>query len=371
MSTGTFKVDLGGMGLLAARTGHLARLTDDIATRVRKYALPGITSAGTGFYIESMNPGLKHLWGQAESFGRQSGRVVDILSQLISGARAKYERKDADAGASFDALIDDLGAPNAQAFGGRPKPAGTSTDLGCTWPEDPYIRDGAPAANDKYKFEFNVSTGDLFSVSAWVSQLCEAVFDGDPVELFMKPFIGDWDALWASGVEFERYGKSLLAIGHDMQWLSDQIPRVWDGNAAANCREQMLDLGGKLAACAPSFTASGKAFKDAAEDAWNAYDFTSAWARDAIDMLIPIAGAAKKVNFVVGKLPAEAQIGLREVRKLYDRMSGKADMIDRAVKGYNAIPQGVNAPELKIPGYSVTLGGWFHSSKQGPYSAGK
>lgn len=207
-------------------------------------------------------------------------------------------------------------------------------------------------------------TGDLLSITAYVSQFSEWLFGADPVEAFLKPFIGNWDALYASGVEFERYAKALTAIGHDLQWLSDQIPGFWDGNAAANCREQMLDLGGKIAATAPSFAKGAGAFKSAANDAWTAYDYASGFVRDAVDAIMPLAGEIK----IGAKIPARAADTVKFVKEIYQDLTKRADIIDSDIKLYNALPEGVKAPDLQIPGFSVALGGWFNTS---PRTTGK
>ncbi|HEY1179220.1 MAG TPA: hypothetical protein VGF17_23955 [Phytomonospora sp.] len=365
MAAGAFHVNLQGMGSLWTKVDQLSGISESTAGRVRKYARPDLLSAGTGIYIDIMQPGLKHTWDQAQNFALGTSEVIDHLGKNIQGARNFYASGDARAGAGFDELIDDIGAPDGKALAGRPTPDSRSkaNDLGCTWPEDPAIRAGEPASSPDFKFEFNVNTGDLLKLTAYIREAFEKVFDTDPVERFLKPFIGDWDALYKSGVEFELYAKSFKAMGNSLQFLSDQVPVVWDGQASQNAREQMLDLGRKIAASEGDFKGAANAFKVAAKDAYEAYDYVVGKVTDVVDLMIPIAG---EVN-AGGKLAKEAAATLKNIEYFYKVLTDAAGDLETQMKKLKALPESVNVPRPQIKGYSVTLGGWFKSSKQGPY----
>lgn len=363
---GKFHVNDSGLGSLWSKTVQLSGIARGNGERVRKYAFPPLGSAGTGIYIDIMQPGLKNTWDQAERFGGGTAEVVAHLAKNIDGARKLYSSGDRRASAGFDALIDDIGTPDKTVLAGRPKPDGRSKaeDLGCTWPEDPAIHDGAPQSNPGFKFEFNVSTGDLLKPTAYVRAALAKIWgEEDPIGFFLKPFLGDWDALYKSGVEFERYAKSFGRMGRALGFLSDQVPAVWDGQASQNAREQMIDLGQKIAKAEPEFAQAGKVFKTAANDAYDAYDYFSGKIADAIDLLVPIAG---EVN--AGRaLSKEAAAIVTTVKNVHKTLTERSAKVESAYKVLKAFPESLSMPTPKINGYSVTIGGWWKSSKQGPF----
>ena len=246
-------------------------------------------------------------------------------------------------------------------FSGRAKPDAKSKpdDLGCVWPEDPAIHDGPPQASPSHKFEFNPSAGDWVSPAAIGRKVWQDLFGGDPMAVFIMPFTGDWNALYKSGVEFERYAKSYKAMGRNLEFLSDQVPVVWEGQASRNAREQMIVLGRKIAHSEHEFTGAAKVFKTAANDAYDAYDYISGKVTAGCDLLVPVAGEIR-----AGKaITKEAATVVNLVTYTYKQVTAYSARLDNAFKVAKGIPESVTLPRPQINGYSVSVGGWFKTSK--------
>ncbi|GIG69211.1 hypothetical protein [Phytomonospora endophytica] len=372
--TGKFHVNHSGMSSLTNKTLQLANVIVEVRNRTRKYARPDLLSAGSGLLIHELYPGVDTVYQQSERFGIRTGLMIGDLAGGVAASNSFYASGDARAGASFDGLIIDLGADNATAFAGQPKPDAKSTayDLGCTWPEDPAIRDGAPQTSDAFKYEFNVLAGDILSISEDVAALCVLLFGRDPVEKFLKPFVGDWDQLYKAGVEFERYEQSVAKTGRNLQFLSNQIPVVWDGNAAGNAREHMLVLGQRVEQHAAHFKNAGTLLKQAAQDAYDAYGALSTAVKFIIDQMIPVANVASIVGKSV-KFPAKYASKVAAARKEYDFSTKRYGLFDDIVKYSKGIlnvhwdPGAMGIPDVVNP----DRGGWFGKTKQGPYQPAK
>ena len=366
----TFHVNLSGLRSLWSKTTSLASISQTNSERVFKYAFPPLTSSGTGAYIDMMQPGLKNTWGQAERFAAGTAKAIAYLAKNIDAARSLYSSSDDRATARFDALVDDIGTPDRMIFSGRPKPDPKShaDDLGCTWPEDPAIREGAPQSNPDYKFSFDISTGDLLKPTAYVRKALSLIWENgeDPVGFFLKMFLGDWDQLYKSGVEFERYAKSFGRMGRSIQFLADQVPVVWSGQASKNAREQMIVLGQKIAKSESDFAEVANVFKTTSNDAYTAYVWISDKIDDFINSLVPVAGeinAVRNLSRLTGHAADVARLG----KTVYEALVSRTSYLDSKIKAAKALPESLTLPTPQINGYSVTLGGWWKSSKQGPY----
>lgn len=196
-------------------------------------------------------------------------------------------------------------------------------------------------------------------VAAWIGVMDHAV---DPQAEIVKPYVGDWAGVRAAADVLRNVGHELNGIAANLDWASQGVEDVWQGNAGDGAAVYLMNLGSRLhdvwgpidALAAAYVTASGEMVKlrdatvnvlnqigDAAIEAALSAGVAGGSASTGIGA--PVAGIA---GLYAGYKIYRVVDGINEIFGIIGQLDTATSVLKSAQTEFGNLAQGVNLPAL-------------------------
>lgn len=248
-----FSVQAGALDELAAL---LRRAHDDVVAAKGHLGAMESFEGGEGFIGGC-------LAGHQETYRALAEWLATVADPTLAGTAAAvgesanyYRKTDVGAAGQLDATY-----PPTDVAGQRDKPGyvpieseGTARFADCVSARE-HLKDLHDYSNELYgtTFDWWDVTSPLAIFGMSIQRVSEvAVFFGwadkpwHPVKELAEPFVGDWAGARQAADVLRNVGRCMTYIGLNIQWGSQGIDAVWQGNAAAGATVYLMNLSRRL-----------------------------------------------------------------------------------------------------------------------------
>lgn len=341
-----FRVDPAGMTKLYNQVRGIANDAGAAEEYVRKYA--DISLGEEGLIFDLVGPH-NHAYSVVHGAMERLELITGRTGTAINASQLEYARTDKEQAARMDALLPgardttslrtDLGnAPQGPAF----------TDVA-----DPtiHLRD-ADWIDGGVAFEFDPFS-DLLSPSAWIRAAVYEACGVDPFEWMVTWISGDWRAYRTAGTAWAHIGKACPDFAANLTKAAGDTNQIWQGNAAANCQELLVQLGKAVNAFQSTCTALDKNYLAATEAAKQLYEALTGVAGEIVDaailFLAATAAGTALIETVVGAVAgyAAAIYYAKQIIDLVDKAATLYGRAKAAVAAISAVIETTNANDLE------------------------
>jgi hypothetical protein len=155
-----------------------------------------------------------------------------------------------------------------------------------------------------------IGIAQYLSVSYWVGEAIELVFDVNPFEWVAEQYAGDYEAVQRAGVACEHLGEFNTAFAGVIKSGLTTVDGGWDGNAFDSANKYFTDLANAVEDQTATLNSMGSEFKQAAVGMYETANAIKGALDTLMDLLIAIglelAAAAASSWTVVGPILAGA-----------------------------------------------------------------
>ncbi|OQO93784.1 hypothetical protein B1813_04450 [Saccharomonospora piscinae] len=149
-----------------------------------------------------------------------------------------------------------------------------------------------------------IGISQYISVSYWVGQAIDAVFDVNPFEWVAQEMAGDWEAVQRAGIALKNLGEFSAEYANSITTACGAVAHDWQGNAADSANEYFTGLAGTVGDQQQSLEAMGGDFETTAVGMYEAAAAIKASLEMLMDLLIALglelAAAAASSWTVIG-----------------------------------------------------------------------
>lgn len=165
-----------------------------------------------------------------------------------------------------------------------------------------------PTASDPVPdlLENVIGISQYISVSYWVGQAIDLVFDVNPFEWVAREFAGDWELVQKAGVAMENLGAFNDEFARVISAQLTTVGEGWQGNAADSANEYFTGLANAIRDQQDTLNAMGREFKQSAVGMYETANAIKGMLETLLDLLIAIglelAAAAATSWTVIGPI---------------------------------------------------------------------
>ncbi len=175
-------------------------------------------------------------------------------------------------------------------------------------PESPASKLVDPTASDPIPdlLENVIGISQYISVSYWVGQAIDLVFDVNPFSWVAEQFAGDWEKVQKAGVAMEKLGEFHAAFADVITSELKTVSADWQGNAFEAANNYFSEFAKTIEDQQQTLAQMGKEFKQTAIGMYETANSIKSFLEMLMDLLIAIglelAAAAARSWTVVGPL---------------------------------------------------------------------
>lgn len=155
-----------------------------------------------------------------------------------------------------------------------------------------------------------IGIAQYLSVSYWVGEAIELIFDVNPFEWVAEQYAGDYEAVQRAGVACEHLGEFNTAFAGVIKSGLTTVSGGWEGNAADSANKYFTDLANAVEDQTSTLNAMGGDFKSAAVGMYETANAIKGALDLLMDLLIAIglelAAAAASSWTIIGPILAGA-----------------------------------------------------------------
>ncbi len=114
---------------------------------------------------------------------------------------------------------------------------------------------------------------DLLSPSFWIQKAMKLAGMPDPVDYILKPFTGDYKAVYKHGDTFSNVGNAYVALADETKNRSESMtmPGIWEGNAADNFSTKLSETVNELRSLGQALQDLGNSYKESSDHIYGQY----------------------------------------------------------------------------------------------------
>lgn len=178
--------------------------------------------------------------------------------------------------------------------------------------ESPAAKLVEPTSSDPIPdlLESVIGIAQYLSVSYWVGEAIELIFDVNPFEWVAEQYAGDYEAVQRAGVACEHLGEFNTAFSGVIKSGLTTVSGGWDGNAFDAANKYFTDLANAVEDQTSTLSAMGRDFKQAAVGMYETANAIKGALDTLMDLLIAIglelAAAAASSWTIIGPILAGA-----------------------------------------------------------------
>ncbi|SFB00923.1 hypothetical protein SAMN05216266_103250 [Amycolatopsis marina] len=174
--------------------------------------------------------------------------------------------------------------------------------------ESPSAELADPTASDPVPdlLENVIGISQYISISYWVGQAVDLIFDVNPFSWVAEQFAGDWEKVQKAGIALENLGKFSTEYSGAITSGWSTVSSDWQGNAADSANTYFSGLAATIEDQQSTLVAMGKEFKQSAVGMYETANAIKGMLETLLDLLIAIgielAAAAASSWTVIGPI---------------------------------------------------------------------
>ncbi|GAB3497467.1 WXG100 family type VII secretion target [Amycolatopsis cihanbeyliensis] len=174
--------------------------------------------------------------------------------------------------------------------------------------ESPAAKLTDPTASDPVPdlLENVIGISQYLSISYWVGEAIELIFDVHPFEWVAEQYAGDWEKVQKAGVALENLGEFSTAYSGVITSELSTVASDWQGNAADSANSYFSGLAQTIQDQQATLSAMGKEFKQSAIGMYETANAIKGLLDTLMDLLIAIglelAAAAASSWTIIGPI---------------------------------------------------------------------
>jgi uncharacterized protein YukE len=149
---------------------------------------------------------------------------------------------------------------------------------------------------------------DAMSISHWINEIIKEVVGYDVIGTATAAIVGDWESFYKAGEAYGNLGQSLQALGGNLNEVTTQLDRQWDGRAADAAFVYFRKLAAATSQQNIALAQIEKSYHEAARAIWLLADMVSGLIKMMIDKAI-IIGISTAAGSALIETGAGAVVG--------------------------------------------------------------
>jgi uncharacterized protein YukE len=225
-----------------------------------------------------------------------------------------------------------------------------------------------PTASDPIPdlLENVIGISQYISVSYWVGQAIDLIFDVNPFSWVAEQFAGDWEKVQEAGVAMEKLGEFNAAFSNVITSELRTVSADWQGNAFDRANSYFTELAQTIEDQQSTLAAMVKEFKQTAIGMYETANSIKSFLELLLDLLIAIglelAAAAASSWTVIGPVlsGAAAVATISKALGVWDDLLQAHTIVWNAVQGLAGVTAGYLSTLGDIDKHALPEGNYDH-----------